>query len=394
MRTAPILASRSLARAIFSRAPLGVALLAAALVHREAPAQAAAFPPPLELRIPKPPTVATGENGSFLTYELHVTNFGRRPVTLTKVEVVGAAPSERPLLSLADSVLEQSISRPGVDVPAAERRTLGAGLRAVVFLWVPVNGQTPPAAVRHRVTLEQGTGDSARVQVLQGAAVSVTPAAAPIGPPLRGGPWLAANGPSNSSGHRRAIIAIGGTLDISQRFAIDYVKLGEGNRTFTGDSLDNASYHAEGNDALAVANGTVVAVKDGIPENVPGITSRAVPITLETVGGNHVIIDIGGGRYAFYAHLQPGSIRVHEGERVERGQVIGLVGNTGNSTEPHLHFHVSDGNSPLGSEGLPYTYDAFEVVGSCSNFTGGCEHTAPVEHRNEIPLENMLVRFP
>ena len=85
-------------------------------------------------------------------------------------------------------------------------------------------------------------------------------------------------------------------------------------------------------------------VKDGIPENVPGANSRAVPITLETVGGNHVIIDIGGGHYAFYAHLKPGGIRVKLGDKVKRGQVIGLVGNTGNSTEPHLHFHISDGN--------------------------------------------------
>ena len=109
-----------------------------------------------------------------------------------------------------------------------------------------------------------------------------------------------------------------------------------------------------GAEVLAVANGLVVATKDGIPENVPGITSRAVPITSETVGGNHIVLDLGGGRYAFYAHFQPGSLKVKVGDRVTRGQVIGLVGNSGNSTEPHLHFHISDGVSPLGSEGLPY----------------------------------------
>ena len=90
---------------------------------------------------------------------------------------------------------------------------------------------------------------------------------------------------------------------------------------------------------------------------MPGITSRAVPITSETVGGNHIVLDLGGGRYAFYAHLQPGSLKVKVGDRVTRGQVIGLVGNSGNSTEPHLHFHISDGVSPLGSEGLPYVLD-------------------------------------
>jgi murein DD-endopeptidase MepM/ murein hydrolase activator NlpD len=137
-----------------------------------------------------------------------------------------------------------------------------------------------------------------------------------------------------------------------------------------------------------------VAVKDSIPENVPGVTSRAVPITLETVGGNHVIIDIGGGYYAFYAHLRPGSIRVKVGDRVKRGQVVGLVGNSGNSTEPHLHFHVSDANSPLGSEGVPYRLDSFELAGSCTAFGAGCARTGPVTRHHEIPLANAIVRFP
>jgi murein DD-endopeptidase MepM/ murein hydrolase activator NlpD len=134
-------------------------------------------------------------------------------------------------------------------------------------------------------------------------------------------------------------------------------RLNPSGATFSGDQKDNKSYRAYGADVLAVANAMVVATKDGIPENVPGITSRAVPITSDTIGGNHIVLDLGGGRYAFYAHLQPGSLKVKVGDRVTRGQVIGLVGNSGNSTEPHLHFHISDGVSPLGSEGLPYILD-------------------------------------
>ena len=75
--------------------------------------------------------------------------------------------------------------------------------------------------------------------------------------------------------------------------------------------------------------------------------------------------------YAFYAHLQPGSLKVKLGDKVRRGQVVGLVGNSGNSTEPHLHFHVSDANSPLGCEGLPYALDAFEVQGRIGGLQGG-----------------------
>ena len=91
---------------------------------------------------------------------------------------------------------------------------------------------------------------------------------------------------------------------------------------------------------LAVADGIVAATKDSIPENPVG--GRAVKIDLVTVGGNFVGIDIGNGRYALYAHVQPGSLRVKVGDHVKRGQVVALLGNSGNSTEPHVHFQIAD----------------------------------------------------
>jgi hypothetical protein len=375
-----------------------VALLAAgSLSATSAAAQGAQLPPSLELRVPKAPTIGHGDGGTFLAYELHLTNLGVQPLTLKSVEVWPAAAgpaaaSRGALLTLRDSLLLQSLGRPGVTIPASERATIGGGLRAVVFVWVPLDGSAGPKALSHRVTVQTGAGDSVRTQSLEGARSPIATAAVVIGPPLRGGPWLAANGPSNRSGHRRAMITTGGTPAIAQRFAIDYVKLNDRNTTYEGDKLKNESYGAEGSDALAVADGRVVAVKDSIPENVPGVNSRAVPITLETVGGNHVIIDL-GGHYAFYAHLKPGSIRVRVGDRVKRGQVLGLVGNSGNSTEPHLHFHISDANSPLGSEGVPYVEDHFEFVGACKTFTE-CTRETPQRRRHEMPMQNMLVRYP
>ena len=173
-------------------------------------------------------------------------------------------------------------------------------------------------------------------------------------------------------------------MNIAQRFAIDWVQIGANGRTFDGDEKDNKTHKAYGNEILAVADGVVSSTKDGIPENVPGLTSRAVPITPETVGGNNVILDLGGGRFAFYAHMQPGSLRVKVGDKVRRGQVLGLVGNSGNSTEPHLHFHVSNGNSALESEGLPYVLESFDVQTSPNNWES---------RQNQLPLQNMRVRF-
>jgi murein DD-endopeptidase MepM/ murein hydrolase activator NlpD len=374
----------------------GLVLAVAVLAPSSAPAQGAALPPFLELRVPKPPTIASGDGASFLAFEIHVTNFATQPMTLKRVEVatVDPAGSRRVLFTVADSALPRSLTRPGAGIPQAERTRLAGGTRAVVWLWVPVERRAPPAALDTRVVLEVGTGDSATTQELDAQPVPVAPEGPAIGPPLRGGVWLTGNGPAPETGHRRALIPVGGTPSIAQRFAIDYVRVGDDNLTFTGDRLKNASYHAYGQDALAVGEGTVVALKDGIPENVPGISSRAVPITLETVGGNHVILDLGDGRFAFYAHLQPGSLRVNPGDRVRTGQVLGLVGNSGNSTEPHLHFHLSDGNSPLRSEGIPYLHESFELAGRCRSFTTGCDRSGAGARRSEMPMANMLVRFP
>jgi murein DD-endopeptidase len=378
-----------------ARASLTCTLALVGLVA-SAPAAAAqaSLPAPLELRVPKAPTVAHGADGAFLVYELHVSNFGAQALTLKTLEVTSADPARRVLFTLSDSTLAQSISRPGPAVPAAERARVAGGMRAIVFVWMPVDTTAIPASVRNRVRLEQGTGDSVRVSELEGPAVAVTRTGPTIGPPLRGGPWLVGNGPNARTGHRRALVPTGGAPTIAQRFAIDYVKLNDANTTYHDDRLANANYYAEGNDALAVADGRVVAVKDSIPENVPGAQSRAVPITLETVGGNHVILDIGGGYYAFYAHLKPGSLRVKLGDQVKRGQVLGLVGNSGNSTEPHLHFHVSDGTSPLGSEGVPYRIDSFQQTGRCTTFGSGCVRDGRGTRRGEVPLGNAIVQFP
>jgi murein DD-endopeptidase MepM/ murein hydrolase activator NlpD len=108
-------------------------------------------------------------------------------------------------------------------------------------------------------------------------------------------------------------------------------------------------------------------------------------------------IDIGNEKFALYAHMQPGSLRVKVGDHVRRGQVIGLLGNSGNSTEPHVHFQIADGPSFLTSEGEPYAM-TFDVIGNCG--IGGtppaiqCTRHAPTTVKGGIPLQNELVRFP
>lgn len=359
-----------------------------ALITLGAVAVQAQIPPSIEFSVPKPPTVANGDEGAFLSYELHVTNLTATPMTLRRVEVLDAA-THSPVFTLADSALLRAVARPAPQVPAAERLQIGGGLRAYVYMWVPVDPNRVPARLEHRLTFRHDTTDV----VLTGTVIPVTRAAIAISPPIHG-EWAAFNGPSNVSGHRRLVLALEGHTAIGQRFAIDFLQVDSSGSSHTGDPANNANYIAYGTELHAVADGIVAAVKDSIPQNVPGANSRAVTINMETVGGNFVAIDIGGGRYALYAHVQPGSLRVKVGDHVKRGQVVALLGNSGNSTEPHVHFEVADAPSFLAAEGLPYTTD-FEVVGSCGIVGGAikCTRHAPVKVHG-IPLQNELVRFP
>ena len=359
---------------------------------------------PVDMQVPLAPTPFKAEGKTHLVYELHLTNFGSAELNLTRVELL-AASGAAPLAQYEGAELTSRLSRPGLPPTNMEKQRLGGGMRAIVFIWLTLD--TPaavPSMLRHRVTASLAStpvssgGDAAKSDPIEikgeGCEIRITTGAPLlISPPLRGGEWLAANGPGNSSGHRRALLPVGGAAHIAQRFAIDWVQLREDGRTFTGDKLKNENYRCYGAEALAVADGVIVAIKDGIPENIPGANSRAVPVTLETVGGNHVILDIGQGRYAFYAHLQPGSLKVKPGDRVRRGQVLGLVGNSGNSTEPHLHFHISNANSPLASEGLPYILESFEQQGQGFGWKASATDPPGQKRSMEIPLQNAVVRF-
>jgi hypothetical protein len=346
----------------------------------------------LDVVVPIAPTAFKADGKWHIVYELHLNNMDRWDYRLTKVEAISGDAAGRSLVAYSGADLEGAIARPG-HPGATEKAKVGPGTMAVVYVWATVDMEDAvPAAVGQRLTMKIGTYPEE--MTIETAPIPVGRGAIAISFPFGGDHWLAANGPSNTSGHRRALIPIDGHAAIAQRFAIDWVRLRDDGKTFQGDEKDNKNYLAYGTEALAVADGVVTETKDGIPENIPGENSRAVPITLETVGGNHVILDIGGGNYAFYAHLQPGSLRVKLGDKVRQGQVVGLVGNSGNSTEPHLHFHVENGSSPLGAEGLPYTLPSFEVVGRGEEWKPA-DAKGPAEvHKNEMPLENEVVNVP
>jgi murein DD-endopeptidase len=346
---------------------------------------------PLDIVIPIAPTAFKADGKWHLVYELHVSNYGHTDCLLTQVDVMSESGGQKSLASFSGVELDGMVVHPGGE--AAQKSKIGPGGFAVVYMWADFDDLSAvPASIRQRITVKigdypEGFAFDTPATPVDKKAVTV------IGAPLTGDDWQAGNGPSNASAHRRALIPIDGRAYISQRFAIDWVELYPDGKTYQGDPADNKNYRAYGHEILAVADGIVTETKDGLAQNTPGAASLAIPITLETIGGNHVIMDIGDGLYAFYAHMQPGSLRVKVGDKVRRGQVLGLLGNTGNSSEPHLHFDICNASSMLGCEGIPYAFASFEVLGKGEGWKPSDSHPAAVKHEMEIPLEDEIVRF-
>ena len=132
-----------------------------------------------------------------------------------------------------------------------------------------------------------------------------------ISPPLDGPKWLDANSCCDMTAHRMAMNPLNGQLWAAERFAIDYVQLSADGTVYKGDRSKPESYPYFGADIHAVADGPVVGVMEGLPEQVAGQSPTGLP--LDQYGGNHVVQDIGGGNYAFYAHLKTGSVKVKTG---------------------------------------------------------------------------------
>ena len=347
--------------------------------------------PPLQVFVPIEPWAFQADGEWHLVYELQVTNLGKWDCLLTRLDAVAGDSGEKPIASYSGTELEGMIDRPGQNI--SEKAKIAPGSFAIVYLWLNFDrAEEVPAKVSHRIAMK--IGDYPEAITLDGVAVSTDrKPVVVISSPLPGENWVAANGPSNKSLHRRAFIPVNGRAYISQRFAIDWVQLNPDGKTYQGDSEDNKNYLAYGKEVYAVTDGVVTSTKDGIPQNFPN-KPPVVPITLETVGGNNVIMEIGAGLYAFYAHLQPGTLRVKVGDKVRRGEVLGLLGNSGNSSEPHLHFHICNGNSELGCEGLPYAFATYELHGKGDGWKPSDSHGLPVKQETEIPAEDEVIRFP
>lgn len=190
--------------------------------------------------------------------------------------------------------------------------------------------------------------------------------------PLRG-EWYAVRSPGSR-------IPSHGTDVLAQRYAIDLQRLGDGRRPHRAGWARTLSVgvplrecYGWGESVHSVRDGVVVAAMDGMPERewlhpareswhalANSVTFRPTAENAQRLVGNHVIVR-SGAFYAVYAHLVPGSVSVKAGQDVRHGEVLGMVGSSGNSTAPHLHFQLMDNADALVARAVPAVFTSYEV---------------------------------
>ncbi|MGO4259013.1 M23 family metallopeptidase [Lysobacter sp. TAB13] len=372
---------------------LATALHLLVLLSAAAGARAAAPFDSFELSVPQPPAPVQVEGRARLIYELHLSHFGDRELTPLMLRVVDADGGA----ILASFSGEELAARSRViGRKSGDAGAIRPGEREVIYL--EFEPQRTPKRLRHVLEFK-AAGSDAPVAV-EGAAIALS--AAPrlqLGPPLRGGPWIAIYAPQWPRGHRRVFYALDGRARLPGRYAIDWVKLDDRGRTSRGDEDLTADSLGYGEPVLAVADATVAAARDGVAETAR--VSLNPKHDFDEAAGNYVVLALADGRYATYEHLRPGSVKLREGDKVRIGQTIGELGFTGDSTGPHLHFHLADGRKPLASEGVGYGFAGFRLLGHYPQLDRlgkqpwqALEAGIAPERRGELPASNAVVEFP
>ena len=357
---------------------------------------------PLLLSVADAPAPFTGSDQRMhLAYELWITNFSSGDASIETVEVLG---DESVLHKMDTAEITRRLQPVGV------RQSVGVlpkSSQALLFIHFDLpQGSSVPRQITHRVTARFTAAPPGHQELTEeGGTVSVD--ARPIlriGPPLTGENYISADSCCDATRHTRAALPVNGRVWLAQRYAVDWEQLDKDRRIYSGPREKPESYTIFGKTVLAVADATVVSITENQPEQTPG--KFPADISLDTADGNSVILDLGEGHYALYAHMQPGSIKVQPNEKVKRGQVLGLVGNTGNSVAPHLHFQLMDGPSSLASNGIPYEIDGFQVTGKTPG-TEAFDHaeesgtplaitpiSPPQSVSDGLPLDQLVIAFP
>ncbi len=392
------------ARAVMAVAAAAVALSPATVVAgdpsprlddgADAPLRVDRLSAVLATPVAPPRAVRAADHRRHLVYELLVTNPNSIALAVRQVDVLDQR-SREVLARVSGDELTSAMGtvsgRPGTRLGPAQVGFLALDVRLH-------RGQQPPKALAHQLTVQplpQGSGPEVRIDAATAPVDERGPLV--VAPPLQGRRWLDLGGCCGPGAHRMALLPVNGGLHLAQRYAVDIVRMSPGRRVLTGPLDELSSYPGYGEPVRSATSGTVVEVVDRHPDQVPFDPD---PVGIADAGGNHVAVATGDGRFVWYAHLAPGSVRVAVGDVVRVGETLARLGNSGNTDLPHLHFQVTDGPALLGSEGEPWVLRRYRSPGSTPPIeTLAIEEPLPVRprwdgpYRLTLPLERQVLTF-
>jgi murein DD-endopeptidase len=325
-------------------------------------------------------------------YELYLTNFSTDTIKLKKLSIRSMDDSTICFQSQNED-LKNRFSKIGY-LKKDTSMLLSGGCSGVIY--IELNLQKKVKEIAHFVTFEViGNRQIGEHSIQTFSTKCNFNDVLVLGAPLQDGIWTAIYEPSWERGHRKVIYTLNGKARIPGRYAIDFIKMDTHGKYAKGDENNIGHWFGYGADVLAVADGVVTSIRDDFTESQT--LSDHPKYSAENATGNYISLKTKDNRFAFYEHLKPKSIKVKKGQTVKKGDVIASLGFTGQTTGPHLHFHVADTDSPLGAEGIPFVFETFEVLGAYSDFTQfGKALWTPIGKSiryQERPLPNCVIKF-
>ncbi|MDQ0638261.1 murein DD-endopeptidase [Pedobacter sp. W3I1] len=325
----------------------------------------------------------------FLYYELQLKNGGTDTIELKTLNISG---QNKSYLNLnASKLVERTKSSD------RENRNLiiPAGGSALIYIELETQVLKAETIVNKlEFWIHHQTKSNATASITTALHPTVTKPTV-LGKPLQTGLWTAIYDPAWASGHRRVFYSEKGKQFLPGRFAIDFMRVDSLGKYASKNTDSIQNWIGYQNAILAVADGTVSSVLNDFNESAT-VSQHKSPAP-EQASGNYISIKIANRQYAFYEHLKPNSIRVKPGDKVKKGDVIAELGFTGQSTGPHLHFHLADRDSRLYAEGLPYVFEHFFQVGRYANLedfgNSPWQHNEQLKVRQGRPLSNAVIEF-
>ncbi len=255
-----------------------------------------------------------------------------------------------------------------------------------IQLPIPV-GQVPPVRISQELVFRD-TVNNTDITVAGGAYTpdyGQVPLVIPS--PIRGTRWLVCNQSTNDY-HFYTLVFMGGKMGNGERFAFDAMQMDVTNCKFCdGDPGVNSTYFCYGDTLYAIADGIIATCSDTMKENDGNLKNHHFFQAPLDYAGNHVILKMDNGYYAMYAHLVKHSLLVSAGDTVVEGQPIGLLGNSGNSDAPHLHFEIGDSPDFFMANSIPIVFRKFTKIGNYGDPTA----ITPVDYFNTMNEQKLIL---